>query len=1400
MQDFFEGIEAFDVNRVKSTFRAAQEGTFTMTNQVICAILEIIYAPHLLKDTKCDELLGKVFDLIQQTKSFPTFGTDTAIYIFRMSFYHHRIVRFWARKLLEKLITTDHYTLSESDFVQVKPLIVAMLTVFNKNEDSKVDTEVASKCPFEITKDLGEYWKSFRLAIGMASCDMLLDCLQASRVSMSNLIQQQLSSSAAWLAEILKTMTAMLLKMQTKFWGTITKHSTVYYDIVKQICEHPVFQGAMQIAREGNTGKILQRDGSRYPDDKLMAKIKSMLEWLYPYWSSLRHTSVEKDITQKILDTTFGYFQMDTWGVMSRAYCAELGLQIIDQCLADDSVPVDKIVEYVEKIMGFAKTDATSLPVLVQRMPVVARTILSDLVDRDSSCLNKAFQTLFQTDDPISELDDQDIVDSTPKTLPYGPIWTSVKSCFHQDVRRYPWLVALLFKAYANIASLDVPSIAQDAESRNEPLSADCKRVLARFADYRAVVAKTLKAICSADWATRKELLTDKDMIQPVLHLICSPYLEIKQDAARFIQQYPRDMSDQDLFHDFFYMCQPLKVLEAFNAILREFTALTSSPTLNVFKSVPSLATFFSIQVNLMTSEPSGYLMTLIEMGPEKAKDEDGLIGEFWDVCWRTISIILDKGLQWASQYKPSAVVNLIVPILDTASQMMHSKKLFERAIAVTQQQEQAAVTYDHINTMTDSLSHWIYVTRQDMISRLIPLTNTILNTLKKAEVKISVEAYDRFMTAATGVNSSKLSDGERESLFMALSAHEPTNFIFLNDDSDDEDVEWQAVNPSSSQTAPKEASTSAITSSVSAPSIIPSQQQKQQQQQPAATRKRQITLDQSFSNVAITSPTRPTTAKATTPKITSFFPATATATAADPHEISDDEIEEEFADIDYSQMPDEWFDVDAANNVPQKQGKPTHFGQDAMQIDDPPLQQQQQQQRSSLSASSSAPMVHKLGSDVKPKHTRFYPAESKQPTFAVTSKGRKLRPPTMGFTSKLKNLREEFRAERRLIATAKSPSAAGIVRQRYGGSQDNSSDSSDSSSDDGDADDAGLLGLISDMDGTAPEFKAANVQAESASVKALFGAKPKRTIKLIETPITNEFLNRKRNARMLEQKRRQKIAPNIDRLFKTLLSWDITESREIPPYANASMYDAVPSTFQTFDEYRAVFEPLLMLETWSQLLRAKEQLSQNDVLDRCIVEGRCHTNDFVDVTFGLPMSVITNNLSADDLICVANHFGHQFFDQISSFSTSSHDHAWKGKAFLGKVMNINQKKNMGEVVVRCYFAGDRISILNSISPKTSWNILKIMRFVEVVLCVASFFLTRRVFSLTTTVREYAALEGLDYYDLAQDIIKPKAIPMPKLSSAVVQNCCNRYDVNEPQAVAIVSAMQKKKGFSLIQG
>lgn len=1263
-----------------------------MTNEVMCALLEAIYSPHLLKDLECDELLCKTFVSIQQAGAFPTFGMETATHIYRLTVHHQRIVRFWSRKLLEKFITADQYSFSTEDFMQVKGLLMTILKTFTEDtEDESFKIEFES-CPFEITQDLGELWKSFRLVTGATSSEMLSTCLVESNISMPELIRIQLSGSAEWLSELLKTMTAMLLKMQSGFWGNITNDVTPYYDIVKQICEHDVFQTVMKIAREGNTGKILQRDGTRYPDDKLMAKIKSMLEWIYPYWSSLRHSPVEKKMTQKILDTTFGYFQMDTWGVMSKAYCAELGLQIIDQCLADNSIPVDKIDEYVLKIVGFAKTDASKLPALVQHMPTVARNILSDLVDQDSTYVNKAFNAIFQTDDLTEDL--EEITIDRPRKSPYESIWTSVRSIFDKDVIKYPWLAKILFKAYSNVASADIPNLLEELESKDEEVSQDCRDVLLRIADIRAVVATTLHILKDGNWQTRKSILSDAEMTKPMLHLIFSPYTELNQDSHTFIQQYPGNVSVKDMFQPFFHLCKPLQVLDAFNSILREFIALTSSAKLNLFKSVPTLMSFLSLQAGVLANQSDGYLVTLVESKNNDLKDEDGMIIQFWDVCWRTISIILDKSLQWAAEYRPAEVASLIVPTLDTAIQMMASKNLFKKAISITSENTDVTLGYDHINTMADALSQWIYVTREDIISRLVPLTINILDALKKVEVKISVEAYDRLMTAATGVNESKLSNSEKEGLFMALSAHEPTNFIFLNEDSDDEDVEWQTVNSNSSQPISMDLESSNPITSIVSESVPTPTVKNEEQSTKIPVKSRQTTLDQSFSNVTLTNPVRPTFKPS--PKITSYF----SATAAQPHEISDDEVEDEFDSMDYSLVPDEWLELEKATPLPQNADKKSVMFGDNHPMDIVETRSYAGTPISIPESSSNTaePVQKKVQQEQqkpRPNMNRVFLPQTKQPTFAVTSRGRRLKPPSMGF-SKLKNLREEFKAERRLIATAKSPSAAGIARG------DSSGSSSDSSSDEDD--NSGLLGLIYDLDSSEPKVnKDANIQAESASVKALFETKPKRTIKLLDSPVGSDYIDKKLKSRAREQQRRQKITPSLDRMFKTLLSWDINGVRELPPNTNESMYTSVPAVFKTFEEYRSTFEPLLMLETWSQILRSKEQLSQSDVLSGCIVEGRCHTNDFVDVTFGLPMSLINNNLSSDDLICVANHFGPSFF---STFEAD----VWRGKAFLGKVMSINQKKNLGEVVVRCYFASDRINILNSISPKTSWFILRIMR------------------------------------------------------------------------------------------
>lgn len=72
--------------------------------------------------------------------------------------------------------------------------------------------------------------------------------------------------------------------------------------------------------------------------------------------------------------------------------------------------------------------------------------------------------------------------------------------------------------------------------------------------------------------------------------------------------------------------------------------------------------------------------------------------------------------------------------------------------------------------------------------------------------------------------------------------------------------------------------------------------------------------------------------------------------------------------------------------------------------------------------------------------------------------------------------------------------------------------------------------------------------------------------------------------------------------------------------------------------------------------------------------------------------------------------------------------------------------------------------------------------------------------SLTMVQREYSALQSLQYYELADDILHPHPTPAPSLPSQAIKECIRMYNVNQPQAEAIIGALKKKKGFTLIQG
>lgn len=66
-------------------------------------------------------------------------------------------------------------------------------------------------------------------------------------------------------------------------------------------------------------------------------------------------------------------------------------------------------------------------------------------------------------------------------------------------------------------------------------------------------------------------------------------------------------------------------------------------------------------------------------------------------------------------------------------------------------------------------------------------------------------------------------------------------------------------------------------------------------------------------------------------------------------------------------------------------------------------------------------------------------------------------------------------------------------------------------------------------------------------------------------------------------------------------------------------------------------------------------------------------------------------------------------------------------------------------------------------------------------------------------MREFAALKGLPYYDLVEEILAAEPSMPAHIQPHEIKFTMDAYSVNEPQAAAIVGASQSK-GFSLIQG
>ncbi|KAI9443210.1 SEN1 N terminal-domain-containing protein [Lactarius indigo] len=281
-----------------------------------------------------------------------------------------------------------------------------------------------------------------------------------------------------------------------------------------------------------------------------------------------------------------------------------------------------------------------------------------------------------------------------------------------------------------------------------------------------------------------------------------------------------------------------------------------------------------------------------------------------------------------------------------------------------------------------------------------------------------------------------------------------------------------------------------------------------------------------------------------------------------------------------------------------------------------------------------------------------------------------------------------------------------------------------------------------------------------------------RRQMKMLELP---SQMNQSALQRMRERddarRRALRMKPDISRLHRTILSWNYEHSDPDPPSDDfKTPLIRVPDRFSDYNHYQRVFEPLLLQECWAQILQSKEEAKE-------MFESKIISRQFVDDFMTIDLAIIEPLkkgwfLSETDVILLRHPGGeNSVMGKVSNF---------KSNVFTQQPGN--QRAAMGlqhavQVSIRCYLGKRRDP---GLQIGSTWRIGK-------------------VFSLSTLHREYGALMALPLYDCVDFILKPQLPKPPRLDPKEVESAMTKYNVNEPQARAIVSAL-RTDGFTLVQG
>ncbi|ODV84733.1 hypothetical protein CANARDRAFT_28879 [[Candida] arabinofermentans NRRL YB-2248] len=258
------------------------------------------------------------------------------------------------------------------------------------------------------------------------------------------------------------------------------------------------------------------------------------------------------------------------------------------------------------------------------------------------------------------------------------------------------------------------------------------------------------------------------------------------------------------------------------------------------------------------------------------------------------------------------------------------------------------------------------------------------------------------------------------------------------------------------------------------------------------------------------------------------------------------------------------------------------------------------------------------------------------------------------------------------------------------------------------------------------------------------------------------------------EELLRLRLSVDMNPLYNKVLSWSYTRSGEFPDDDESGSYTKIKDVFSSATDYQRTFEPLLLLECWQSIQRAKE-LSQ-EVPFRLTVGSRSATDTFFDVYASVKKEVISEQRALGDSDLVVLMFVENLPENGGAPSKKVLDQS--KRACFAKVRSIKANSNgFSDVTFR----------VATTTPLTSF------------LTPSSELVGMRVMQMITIEREFSSLRGLPYYDLADSIVKAVPTTPVKLDNQQIQSMKKLYEVNDSQALAIAGTIQND-GFSLIQG